>query len=71
MIYFRWYADSGSVAVECWLEDLNTTVDGLAKGTLVVILLCCLEEKDCLGKVGDFVVWRNGFGKIQLQDHRI
>ena len=70
MIYFRWYADSGSVAVECWLEDLNTTVDGLAKGTLSVILVG-LKEKDGLGNVGDFGVWRNGFGKIQLQDHRI
>jgi len=68
VVYVLGYADSGSVAVGCWLEALNTTVDGLAKGALVVILLCCLEEKDCLGKVGDFVVWRKatGLGKCNV-----
>jgi len=58
VVIFFWYANSGSTVIRCWLEDLNTTVDSLAKGTLVVILLCCLEEKDGLGKVGDFDVWR-------------
>jgi hypothetical protein len=38
------YASSGNLAVGCWLADLNTTVDGLAKGTLSVIL-GSLEKK--------------------------
>jgi hypothetical protein len=51
------YASSGSLAVGCWLADLNTTVDSLAKGTLSVIL-GSLEKKDGLWNVGDFDVWR-------------
>jgi hypothetical protein len=51
------YASSGNLAVGCWLADLNTTVDGLAKGTLSVIL-GSLEKKDGLWNVGDFGVWR-------------
>jgi hypothetical protein len=46
MVYFRLeYASSGSLAIGRWLADLNTTVIGLAMGTLVVIVCCVVWRK--------------------------
>lgn len=52
--------ETGSTVVGYWLADLDTTVNGLAKGKLVVVWRKCQrkKEKDGLWKVGDFDVWR-------------
>ena len=57
MVYFLWVWKQSGMDVGCQLEDLNTAVVSPAESTVFVIL-CGLEEKDGLGKVGDFDVWR-------------
>ena len=54
----------------CWMsaESFKYYSQWSCKGHSV---LCCLEETDGLGNVGNFDVWRNGIGKAQLRDHRI
>jgi hypothetical protein len=67
------YASNGSLAVGCWLADLNTAVDGLAKGTLSVILGSLEKKNRMVFGMWEIPMFGGSFvtEKVQIQDHRI